>query len=331
MQLNLCCKTLLRCKLTLPSSSVHYILLGMAIPRLAIYASINTTNTLKYHSWKYFQRIKDAGFRGIQAPLSNKQDEQIDFFTEELQHQDLKLIVDLELQSIDNLKLQFDQISSLGDIITHINCKPCFEQHDRKTGLSRENIDFYSDVLSTSAQFLEEHSYIGKYGRETDIMGNSPHHLTGISHDTLHHGIFGTPSLTREMLEVLPPFRLTASIWEWYRDCMHWGHDGNVYEGEDTEEVLQVEIVPHFDHIHVLYGNDLEKECKVAQRELWYKVWSRKATRNVEEVSITPYILGDNSRRDLDNEVLWSEMLKAKKDIEISYELWSDGCDCMID
>ncbi|GFH59614.1 predicted protein [Chaetoceros tenuissimus] len=307
----------------------------MAIPRLAIYTANHTTNSLKCYSSKYFQRIKDAGFRGIQAPLSHlsqKKDLQMNLRTE-LQQQDLKLIVDIQLKSIDNFNLQLDQISSLGNIVTHINCKPCFEQHEiSKKSLSKENIEFYSDVLSTSAQFLEEHSYIGKYGRETDIMGNSPHHLTGISHDILQPGIFGTPSLTRDMLEVLPPFRLTASIWEWYRDCMYWGHDGVVCDGEDTEEVLEVEIVPHLDHIHVLYGNDLKEECKVAQRELWSKVWSRKATRNVEEVSITPYILGgDICREDADDGVLWNEMLKAKKEIENSYELWRNGYDCTID
>ena len=92
-------------------------------------------------------------------------------------------------------------------------------------------------------------------------------------------------------------------------------------DAEDTEEALQVEIVPHFDHIHAVFGDALDEKEIMSQHEVWSKVWTRKAMRAVEEVSITPYIVRSNLD---DDDRIWIQTVDAMKDIQNHFNKWKE-------
>ena len=169
---------------------------------------------------------------------------------------------------IQTFELHLTAIGALGDVVTHINC--CHSGYhflDITTAA-----EYLGNILPLSAQFFEEHPYIGQYGWEVDIMGGSPNHLTGISHQT-GVGILKFPEQTCELLEILPPLYLTMGTDDFDRQNL-------VFGDTRTLSSFEAEFVPHLDHIIA--------DASANNNELlWKQVWSRKATRNVEEMSVT--------------------------------------------
>lgn len=212
----------------------------------------------------------------------------------------------------DRIKLfesQLQDISDLGEIVAHINCREGsfyssgsgYHNMGSKVPSEESALDYLLEVLPLSAQFLENHPYIGKAGNETDVMGGSPPHLTGISHETAG-GILYHPRITRHLLEVLPPLRLTMNLSSWHDACGYsWGfHDGIE---EDEAEALSAEILPHIDLIrtkmdllsnHVIDNGVAPEAGFQSQGDphsllqmhkcLWKGVWARKAARGVEQI-----------------------------------------------
>ena len=193
----------------------------------------------------------------------------------------------LSTMAVKAFEKQLLAISDLGGVVAHINCRgfgstshnksccssnrnPSFHE-DREDSLQRKSapwdeqttLDYLLDVLPLSAKFLEDHPHIGKSGNETDVMGGSPHHLTGISHETTVRGSFGSdddgrvcdagmlhhPSAVRYLLEVIPPLRLTMNLSAWHDVCGYpWGLQQQNPDNDEAE-ALSVEIVPHIDLI----------------------------------------------------------------------------------
>lgn len=231
---------------------------------------------------------------------------------------------------------QLNDVSALGNVVSHINCRG---SGDYRWDVST-SAEYLADVLPLSAHFLEEHSHIGRFGREVDIMGGSPHHLTGISHETWKGGVFWHPNNTRQLLEILPPVRLTSDISYWHAVCGHrCGFQSDREEGgeekeEKEEEALKIEIVPHIDYIRARTlgvhertsiddSNNEDMEdigCLLAPHEvLWKDVWTRKAGCGVEELSITPDVATNNLNG------AWRQTLNAARHIRQVFDGLSDN------
>jgi len=87
-------------------------------------------------------------------------------------------------------ELELKKISALGEVVSHINCRKIGDYRwDEAT-----SIQYFSDILSFPAEFLEDHPYIGRFGREVDVMGGSPHHFTGISYQACGSGVLNHPT-----------------------------------------------------------------------------------------------------------------------------------------
>lgn len=222
--------------------------------------------------------------------------------------------------SVKSFESQLSAISDLGDVVAHINCcNSWIIQKSNSSSRGLSNIDdtvhqilrgneeqaaleYLLDVLPLSAQFLEDHSSIGRNGNETDIMGGSPHHLTGISHETTgtgRHidgsviGMLKHPDITRHLLEVVPPLRLTMDLSSWQDSCGYsWGSRNRNGGDDDEAEALALEIVPHVDLIRVLPWSLLSMMNENRSKQnydaylrthmsLWEDVWTRKAARGV--------------------------------------------------
>ena len=198
-----------------------------------------------------------------------------------LQEEGMELLVNVNVlgnnasECVHSFESQLSAISNLGKAVAHINCRTY------GTMVQDGALDYLLDVLPLSAKFLEDHSHIGKDGNETDIMGGAPDHLTGISHETNSAGMFHHPDVTRYLLEVVPPLRLTMNLSSWHEACgQPWGFNDC---GEEAE-ALSAEIVPHIDLIQTNIDN---YQYLQAQQSLWETVWTRKANRGVEQLYMT--------------------------------------------
>lgn len=198
-----------------------------------------------------------------------------------IQEVGLELLVNVNVRGknasecVRSFESQLSAIPNLGEGVAHINC--------RTHGIVDQDmvLDYLLYALPLSAEFLEDHSHIGKDGNETDIMGGAPHHLTGISHETNRAGMFYHPDATRYLLEVVPPLRLTMNLSSWHEACGHpWGSK----DSQDEAEALSVEIVPHIDLIRTTIDRF---QYHTTHRFLWETVWTRKANRGVEQLYMT--------------------------------------------
>jgi hypothetical protein len=216
---------------------------------------------------------------------------------------------------VESFENQLAAISNLGDVVTHVNCRTFVTSNKGSspdTWDDERKMDYFLQVLPLSATFLEDHPHIGRNGNETDIMGGSPDHLTGISHETtiatngLHH-----PDATRYILEVIPPLRLTMDLLSWQRACGYaWGSSNDDDDDDNEAETLSIEIAPHIDLIRT--NTSLFSTCRSnsktsatqgsnddeidsvnydhylrTHQSLWEYVWTRKANRGVEQLFVT--------------------------------------------
>lgn len=221
-----------------------------------------------------------------------------------IQEHGLQLLIDLDIpnesnqQSNTDLVRSFESqlmtIANLGIPIAHINCKSTGNGWHEESAL-----DYLLEILPLSAEFLEAHPHIGKDGNETDIMGGAPNHLTGISHQT--RGMLRHPRVVREVLEIIPPLRLTMDLSRWHQECGYaWGSPDMNNGNENEEEVLSIEIVPHIDlirtkislssqiHTYALDGGLVDNDPYLRTNQfLWEAVWTRKRKRGVKQLYIT--------------------------------------------
>ena len=304
------------------------------IPRLAIFASRSSVP----RSWdlpSFVDAAKTSGFAGVEMALAELGRDEIEqrASADAIRSSDLQLIVDISsapsitsstTQSLSSpldharvFESQLRGISALGDVVSHVNCT---QSGDNRWDVAT-SAEYLGEVLPLSAQFLEDHPYIGRRGRETDIMGGSPHHLTGVSHETNARGVLHHPDTVRELMEILPPIRITSDIQQWHDSCGYqWGFGGDAMDGDDDEEeALRVEIVPHIDHIRAGLG----RETVAPHDELWKFVWGRKAKRGVEQVTITPALrVIDTSDGAAEDKTLWEQTQKVADCIRRSYDHW---------
>ena len=306
------------------------------LPRLAIFAS-RSSAPRRWDLPTFADVAKASGFAGVEMALADLGRDEIEqrASADAIRSSDLQLIVDLSsapsitststTQSLSSpldharaFESQLRRISALGDVVSHVNCT--------QSGDSRWDVatsaEYLGEVLPLSAQFLEDHPYIGRYGRETDIMGGSPHHLTGISHETNARGVLHHPDAVRELMEILPPIRITSDIQQWHDSCGYqWGFGG---DGDyDEVEAHTIEIVPHIDHIRAGLG----RETIAPHDELWKFVWGRKAKRGVEQVTITPALRGfdTNNGATEDKTTLWEQTQKVADCVRRSYDHWVES------
>jgi len=194
------------------------------------------------------------------------------------------------------LEQQLRAASGLGTVVTHMNLHGGCDSWDERAQAS-----YWNDALPLVSAFLEEHQHVGAAGREADVFGSRPTHLTGASHETHRGRILHHPYATLRALEAYPPLRLTA-------DLSHWHVVAERLVGtDDAAEAAEVHesVAFHVDHIHARIGGtqspqlpahppahpeaaserDAATACHVA---FWKAVWSHKAARGVVEVSATP-------------------------------------------
>jgi hypothetical protein len=240
------------------------------------------------------------------------------------------------LEFVKSFESQLRAVSNLGGVVSHVNCRgsdsDCNYSAAQQSVLwwdEDKTLEYLLEVLPLSAQFLEDHPYIGRNGNETDVMGGSPHHLIGISHENIGrsdmgngigngngNGMLHHPAIARNLLEVVPPLRLTMDLSSWHEDCgFPWGssvnnnnNNGDDDDDDDDEaEALSVEIVPHIDLIRTKTSllsicdnnnnnNDNNNPAdndryRRTHQSLWEDVWTRKANRGVEQLFMT---LGDD-------------------------------------
>ena len=332
----------------------------MTSPRLALYA-FRSSAPKQWDLTKFVNAIKDASgcagcdslFTGVQMSLSDiiqqhhEEETTIEEFHDVIRRNNLRLIVDLDgnfdasssekhnndvlrkppLEYLKSFEMQLNQISHrLGDIVSHINF---YNSGDHRWDDITTSIEYLSDVLAMSAQFLEDHPNIGKNGRETDIMGGTPNHLIGISHQTCGKGVFNTPEKTRQLLEILPPVRLTSDISNWSNH--RWESTTRHEESDDRDSSssteFQIEIVPHIDHIHLNYGLNSGNEASfdvMSEVDVLNHVWTRKTFRGVTEISVTPYCDSPKTNSDDDEDLAsWNSTIEAAAQIKSKFESWS--------
>lgn len=177
-------------------------------------------------------------------------------------------------------------MSKLGDVVSHVNCRAARDEALRPGTNGHRDVptsaEYFAEVLPLSAQFLEDHPHIGRRGRETDAMGGSPRHLIGITHE-----ICSVHSLdaTRELLEILPPIRMTLDAEQWLQFSANRCQDEEAHD-----EAIDLDVIPHVDHVRARIVDAASGSIRVSPREeeLWKRVWTRKALRGAEQVTVTP-------------------------------------------
>ena len=316
------------------------------VPRLAVFAS-RSSAPRQWDLPTFVDATKASGFAGVEISLAGllgdggSGDMKQKALADAIKSQGLQLIVNISsvpsitsatpsspLDHVRTFESQLHRVSALGDVVSHINCT---ESGDNRWDVAT-SAEYLGEVLPLSAQFLEENPHIGQYGRETDIMGGSPHHLTGISHETNARGMLHHPDVVRDLMEILPPIRITSDIQQWHDICGYqWGFGRNEKCGDDCDEeleALKVEIVPHVDHIRAsMIGGTLATDDAVAPHEQLERfVWSRKAKRGVEQVTITPD-LHTTSASNIAGEdnLLWEQTKEAADCIRRSYDDWKES------
>ena len=247
------------------------------------------------------------------------------------------------------------KVSDLGDIVSHINFRSFGTRRVRRAEATNNltqmwdddvALEYLLDVLPLSAQFLEDHPYIGNRGNEIDVMGGSPDHLTGISHETTafrHNidsvesndiGILHNPTIVRHLLETIPPLRLTMDLSSWHDVHGYpWGYSTDV----DEAEALSVEIVPHIDLIRTrtsllsdCYTNKKVNSTRSDQflrthQSMWKEVWTRKTNRGVKEVYMTVEDDGYESTAEFEENSYTSRMERLRDSIRAirqCYDSW---------
>ncbi len=306
------------------------------LPRLAIFASRSSAPG-RWDLLTFVDAAKASGFAGVEMALADLGRDEIEqrASADAIRSNDLQLIVDISsapsiassstarspsspLDHARAFESQLRRTSVLGDVVSHVNCT---ESGDICWDVAT-SAEYLGEVLPLSAQFLEDHPHIGRYGRETDIMGGSPHHLTGISHETNGRGVLHHPDAVRELMEILPPIRITSDIQQWHDSCGYqWGFGGDaaMVGDDDEEEALAIEIVPHIDHIRAGLG----RETVAPHDELWKFVWGRKAKRGVEQVTITPALrVFDTNNGAAEDKTLWEQTQKVADCVRRSFDLW---------
>lgn len=312
------------------------------LPRLAVFAS-RSSAPRQWDLPTFVDAAKASGFAGVEMSLADLldggggDDMKLKASADAIRSQGLQLIVNISsvpsitstiipspLDHVRTFESKLHHVSALGDVVSHINCT---ESGDNRWDVATA-AEYLGEVLPLSAQFLEDHPHIGQYGRETDIMGGSPHHLTGISHETNALGILHHPDLVRDLMEILPPIRITSDIQQWHDvKGYQWGIDRNAIRGNSSgndSEALKVEIVPHVDHIRAgMIGETLSPDAIAPHKELWRFVWSRKAKRAVEQVTITC----DTTTIDavIEDNLLWEQTKEAADCIRSSYDDWKES------
>eukprot|EP00536_Pseudo-nitzschia_multiseries_P019324 jgi/Psemu1/60089/gm1.60089_g len=237
---------------------------------------------------------------------------------------------------------QLDAVSDLGTVVSHINCREREHEHndpgtatqssghtdtntDKNTAKPRSSywnedaaLNYLVHALPLSARFLEDHPHVGRNGNETDVMGGSPPHLTGISHEittrSQSRGMLDRPGTIRNLLEVLPPIRLSMddAVLATVYSCRYHPSFGrvndrscdgdSVEEDEAKAEAFSLEILPHIDLVRTTPGrisslSPLSSETKdgavlsasavephTHASSVWKEVWARKASRGVNQV-----------------------------------------------
>lgn len=303
---------------------------GGMLPRLAIFVS-RSSAPRRWELPTFVDAVKTSGFDGVEIALADLGGDEIQqkASADAIRSSELQLIVDISsaqsiatqsppspLDHVKTFESQLHGISALGDVVSHVNCT---QSGDHRWDVAA-SAEYLGEVLPLSAQFLEDHRHIGRHGRETDIMGGSPHHLTGISHETNARGILRHHNVVRDLMEILPPIRITSDIQQWHDTCGYqWGFGGN---DDDEIDALRIEVVPHIDHIRAsLIGTSLGRETIAPHDELWRFVWGRKAKRGVEQVTITPNLqfIDTNVGGDEDK-TLWEQTEKVAAFIRCSYD-----------
>ena len=290
------------------------------LPKLAVYAplkQVSPSSSLKQNQASLRQTLqnlqaKSSGascntplFSGVEASLDHLGADGVEQkeTCQMIQEHGLEVLINLDIpnesnqQSNTDLVRSFESqlitIANFGIPIAHINCKSIGNSWHEQSAL-----DYLLEILPLSAEFLEAHPHIGKDGNETDIMGGAPNHLTGISHQT--RGMLRHPRVVREVLEIIPPLRLTMDLSRWHQECGYaWGSSDKDGGNENEEEVLSIEIVPHIDLIRTktlllsqIYKNALDgglvdnDPYLRTNQFLWEAVWARKGKRGVKQLYI---------------------------------------------
>eukprot|EP00533_Pseudo-nitzschia_delicatissima_P001742 CAMPEP_0116113068 /NCGR_PEP_ID=MMETSP0327-20121206/19311_1 /TAXON_ID=44447 /ORGANISM="Pseudo-nitzschia delicatissima, Strain B596" /LENGTH=302 /DNA_ID=CAMNT_0003606401 /DNA_START=97 /DNA_END=1005 /DNA_ORIENTATION=- len=282
------------------------------LPKLALCAPLRSVVALKGQSELFLgcQRL-DNGFSGVEASLDDlgADGQEQRGSAQLIEEEGLELIINLDAECPRSFESQLDAISNLGRVVTHVNCRCGDGKMDQDAAL-----DFLLHVLPLSAEFLEDHSHIGRHGNETDVMGGAPNHLTGISHET--RGMLHNLDTTRDLLEVVPPLRLTM-------DLSSWQHKSSC---EDDDESLSVEIVPHIDLIRTkasLIDDNYDPHLG-AHQSLWETVWTRKANRGVEQL----YMMLDSGCCDAyllyHEEKYWSRIQRLNRAANSIHQYYND-------
>ena len=296
------------------------------VHRLALYAS-RSCAPKQWDLATFAAAISKSRLQGVQLSLSElgrDSAEQKESSTA-LMALGLSLIVDIQslpcstsfrngndnniVNYINAFESQLLSVDALDNVVTHINC--C-HSGDHLWDIATA-AEYLGNILPLSAQYLENHPHIGRCGREVDIMGGSPPHLTGISHMT-GVGILNTLEQTHELLEILPPLRMTMAA-----DIQNsvLSDDGNTNK-DYAISMFKAEFTPHFDHI--CWGGAAAKNSEI----LWKQVWSRKATRGVEEMSVTldvPKAVDIHCCTE-QGESLPSEILELANVVQSSFDDW---------
>ena len=315
-------------------------------PRLAVFAS-RSSAPRQWDLPSFVDAAKASGFSGIEISLADLGDNDDEMkllaSVDAIRSKELQLIVNISsaptittatppstLEHVQAFESQLHRVTTLGDVVLHINCT---ESGDNRWDVAT-SAEYLGEVLPLSAQFLEANPHIGRYGRETDIMGGSPHHLTGISHETNCRGVLHHPNVARDLMEIFPPIRITSDIHQWHNACGYqWGFGGGDAEhvdrcsGDDELEALKVEVVPHIDYIRAsMIGKTLESDAIAPHTDLWRLVWSRKAKRGVDQTIITPdfRIVGAHDVCG-DDWLVWEQTKEAADYIRRSYDDWLFG------
>ena len=322
------------------------------LPRLAIFVS-RSSAPRQWDLATFADVSKVSGFAGLELSLADldiNEDDDVMMkqkaSADAINSQGLQLIVNISsvpsitsttpsspLDHVRTFESQLNLVSDLGDVVSHVNCT---ESGDNRWSVAT-SAEYLGEVLPLSAQFLEDHPHIGRYGRETDIMGGSPHHLTGISHETNAVGMLHHPDVVRDLMEILPPMRIASDIQCWHDVCGYqWGFHGddakcpdNNGVGCDELEALRTDIVPHVDHLRArMIGKTLAPEAIAPHEELWRFIWSRKAMRDVDQVTITPDLpVGDAGGGVVgENNLRWERTKEAADCIRRTYDDWSASC-----
>ncbi|VEU43348.1 unnamed protein product [Pseudo-nitzschia multistriata] len=180
---------------------------------------------------------------------------------------------------LESFARQLEAVSGLGGGVAHVtvDCRGGCDSGDAGHRRNRAvpfvwnedtALEYVLGAVPLSARFLEDHPFIGERGNETDGMGGSPSHLTGITHEyydasnatattTGNAGgsrvLLNNLDITRHLLEILPPLRLSmddaSGRHPYHRDSSAMTNEGTNDNHGDEAEAFCLEVLPHIDLI----------------------------------------------------------------------------------